>query len=135
MAEEIEITISEADLGRAEPEFGITKDDLKLFDDDGAIRIKVFVDGEPADLARATARSIIVKAPPRPDGGPFTVVVVTANDGKLLNVLECEGNEKIPVEDLTDDESNLIKVIQDATNRIVAAITSQKGAGRPPRQG
>ena len=37
MAQEIEIAIKEADLGHAEREFGLDKDDLKLLDADGEI--------------------------------------------------------------------------------------------------
>ena len=56
MAQEIEITINEADLGRADREFGLDKDDLKLFDADGKTSVNVFVDGERASLARRTTQ-------------------------------------------------------------------------------
>ncbi len=63
MAQEIEITINEADLGRADREFGLDKDDLKLFDAAGRASVDVFVDGELAELAEGPHKSIIAKAP------------------------------------------------------------------------
>ena len=63
MAQEIEITIHQADLGRADTEFGINDDDLKLFDSAGEISVDVFIDGEPAELEEGLHKSVIAKAP------------------------------------------------------------------------
>ena len=119
MAQEIEIAINEADLGRADREFGLDKDDLKLFDAGGKIRVNVFVDGEPAELAEGPHKSIIAKAP-SPDGRRFSAVVI-GKDGKILNVLRYEGNKKMPVEDPADDESTL-KDIAAAIKKIAEAM-------------
>jgi hypothetical protein len=119
MAQEIEITINEADLGRAEPEFGIDKDDLRLFDADGKISVDVFVDGELAELAEGPHKSINAKAP-SPHGRRF-FVVVSGNDDKILNVLRYEGNKKIALKDPPDDESTL-KDIADAIKKIAEAM-------------
>jgi hypothetical protein len=119
MAQEIEIAINEADLGRADREFGLDKDDLKLFDAGGKIRVNVFVDGEPAELAEGPHKSIIAKAP-SPDGRRLSAVVI-GRDGKILNVLRYEGNKKIPVEDPADDESTL-KDIAAAIKKIAEAM-------------
>jgi hypothetical protein len=119
MAQEIEIAINEADLGRADREFGLDKDDLKLFDAGGKIRVNVLVDGEPAELAEGPHKSIIAKAP-SPDGRRFSAVVI-GKDGKILNVLRYEGNKKIPVEDPADDESTL-KDIAAAIKKIAEAM-------------
>jgi hypothetical protein len=119
MAQEIEIAINEADLGRADREFGLDKDDLKLFDAGGKIRVNVFVDGEPAELAEGPHKSIIAKAP-SPDGRRFSAVV-TGKDGEILNVLRYEGNKKMPVEDPADDESTL-KDIAAAIKKIAEAM-------------
>jgi hypothetical protein len=119
MAQDIEITINEADLGRADREFGLDKDDLKLFDADGKTSVDVFVDGERASLAEGPHKSIIAKAP-SPDGRKFSAVV-TRKDGQILNVLRYEGNKKIPIEDPADDESTL-KDIAAAIKRIAEAM-------------
>jgi hypothetical protein len=119
MAQEIEIAINEADLGRADREFGLDKDDLKLFDAGGKIRVNVLVDGEPAELAEGPHKSIIAKAP-SPDGRRLSAVVI-GKDGKILNVLRYEGNKKIPVEDPADDESTL-KDIAAAIKKIAEAM-------------
>src|ERR1700722_6414788 len=119
MAQEIEIAINEADLGRADREFGLDKDDLKLFDAGGKIRVNVLVDGEPAELAEGPHKSIIAKAP-SPDGRRLSAVVI-GRDGKILNVLRYEGNKKIAVEDPADDESTL-KDIAAAIKKIAEAM-------------
>jgi hypothetical protein len=119
MAQEIEIAINEADLGRADREFGVDKDDLKLFDAGGKIRVNVLVDGEPAELAEGPHKSIIAKAP-SPDGRRLSAVVI-GRDGKILNVLRYEGNKKIPVEDPADDEWTL-KDIAAAIKKIAEAM-------------
>jgi hypothetical protein len=119
MAQEIEIAINEADLGRADREFGLDKDDLQLFDAGGKIRVNVLVDGEPAELAEGPHKSIIAKAP-SPDGRRLSAVVI-GRDGKILNVLRYEGNKKIPVEDPADDESTL-KDIAAAIKKIAEAM-------------
>jgi hypothetical protein len=119
MAQEIEIAINEADLGHAEREFGIDKDDLKLFNAGGKISVDVFVDGELAELAEGPHKSIIAKAP-GPDGRRF-FAVVTGHDGQILNVLRYEGNKKIPVEDPADDEATL-KDIAAAIKKIAEAM-------------
>jgi hypothetical protein len=119
MAQEIEITINEADLGHAEREFGIDKDGLKLFDAGGEISVNVFVDGELAELAEGPHKSIIAKAPSL-DGRRF-FAVLTGNDGQILNVLRYEGDKKIPVEDPADDESTL-KDIAAAIKKIAEAM-------------
>ena len=119
MAQEIEITISGADLGRAEPEVGIDKDDLLLFDAGGKISIKVIVDGELAKLAEGPRKSIIAKAPS--PGAERFFAVVTGNDGQILNVLQYEGNKNIPVEDPADDELTL-KDIAAAIKKIAESM-------------
>jgi len=119
MAQEIEITINEADLGRADREFGLDKDDLKLFDAAGRASVDVFVDGELAELVEGPHKSIIAKAP-SPDGRKF-FAVVTGNDGQILNVLQYEGTKNIPVEDPADDESTL-KDIAAAIKKIAEAM-------------
>jgi hypothetical protein len=119
MAQEIEITINETDLGRADREFGLDKDDLKLFDAAGRASVDVFVDGELAKLVEGPHKSIIAKAP-SPDGRKF-FAVVTGNDGQILNVLQYEGTKNIPVEDPADDESTL-KDIAAAIKKIAEAM-------------
>jgi hypothetical protein len=119
MAQEIDIAINEADLGRADREFGLEKDDLKLFDAGGKISVNVFVDGEPAELAEGPHKSIIVKAP-SPEGRKFSAVVI-GKDGEILNVLRYEGNKRVPIEDPADDESTL-KDIAAAIKKIAEAM-------------
>ena len=119
MAQEIEITINEADLGRPEPEFGIDKDDLRLFDANGKISVDVFVDGEPADLVEGPHKTINAMAP-SPHASRF-FVVVTGNDDKILNVLRYEGNKKVALKDPPDDESTL-KDIAAAIKKIAEAM-------------
>jgi hypothetical protein len=121
MAEEITITIDKDDLGRADSEFGLTDDDLKLFDTKKkASLVKVFVDGKLTDPTAATEKSITVERPSGADGRASTVVVTT-NDGKVLNVLRYEGNKKIQIKDPADDESTL-KDIADAIKKIAEAM-------------
>jgi hypothetical protein len=119
MAQEIDIAINEADLGPADREFGLEKDDLKLFDAGGKISVKVFVDGEPAELAEGPHKSVIAKAP-SPEGRRFSAVVI-GKDGEILNVLRYEGNKRVPVEDPADDESTL-KDIAAAIKKIAEAM-------------
>jgi hypothetical protein len=119
MAQEIDIAINEADLGRADREFGLEKDDLKLFDAGGKISVNVFVDGEPAELAEGPHKSIIAKAP-SPEGRKFSAVVI-GKDGEILNVLRYEGNKRVPIEDPADDESTL-KDIAAAIKKIAEAM-------------
>jgi hypothetical protein len=119
MAQEIDIAINEADLGRADREFGLEKDDLKLFDAGGKISVNVFVDGEPAELAEGPHKSVIAKAP-SPEGRRFSAVVI-GKDGEILNVLRYEGNKRVPVEDPADDESTL-KDIAAAIKKIAEAM-------------
>jgi hypothetical protein len=121
MADEITITIDKNDLGPPESEFGITDNDLKLFDSkEAASLVKVFVDGELVDPTTVTDQSITVKWPPSADGMPSTVVVTTKRD-KILNVLQYEGNKKIVVKDPPDDESTL-KDIAEAIKKIAEAM-------------
>jgi hypothetical protein len=125
MAVEIEITISKADLGPEQPEVDIVKDDLELFDADRkTVRVKVFVDGELADVAKVTDTSISAKVPPRPDEGMLSVVATTQHD-KIIQVLEYDPKEKKirkPVDDPQDDEAALIKAIGDAAQKIATAM-------------
>jgi hypothetical protein len=119
MSQKIDIAINETDLGRADREFGLDKDDLQLFDPGGKISVKVFVDGEPAELAEGPRKSIIAKAP-SPEGRRFSAVVI-GKDGEILNVLRYEGNMRVPVEDPADDESTL-KDIAAAIKKIAEAM-------------
>jgi hypothetical protein len=121
MAQEIDIAINEADLGHAEPEFGLDKGGLKLFNAAGKISVNVFVDGGPADLKEGPNKSIIATTP-SPDSKRF-FAVVTGKDGEILNVLQYEGNKKIPVEDPADDESTL---------RDIAAAIKKIAEAMPP---
>ena len=74
MAQEIEITINEADLGRADREFGLDKDDLKLFDADGKTSVDVFVDGKRAELAEGPHKSIHCHKRPAPTAESFLLL-------------------------------------------------------------
>jgi hypothetical protein len=132
MAEEI--TIDQAYLGHEKSEFGLTAKDLKLFDEKGDIRVDVFVDGELVKSEKKTKDSIVVK---RPTGGAgkTSTVVVAANDGKLLNVVQYDGTVRRRSIDSVAEETALIKAIKASTAQIVAAINSQKGAGRTPPGG
>jgi hypothetical protein len=129
MAEEI--TIGQAYLGHETSEFGLTTNDLKLFDEAGKIRVEVFVDGEFVRPEKKTEDSIVVKRPAGATGKTSTVVVA-AKDGKLLNVLQYDGTKRIPPKDPAAEETALIKAIRNSTAQIVAAINSKKGAGRLP---
>ena len=136
MAVEIKITVHQADLGHTNPEFGIYKDDLTLYDDEGAIRIKVFVDGQAADLTEETEKSIIATVRPHGNKNRLPVVVTTRHE-KIINVLEYDLTQKKlrkPGGQPKDDEQNLVKAIEKAADKIVAAIHSKKGAGRAPSQ-
>jgi hypothetical protein len=137
MADEITITIDKNDLGPPESEFGITDDDLKLFDSkedaslEDASLVKVFVDGELVDPTTVTEQSITVKLPASADGMPSTVVVTTKRD-KILNVLQYDGNKKIVVKDPPDDETTL-KDIAKAIKKIaeLMAPPTPPGASTP----
>jgi hypothetical protein len=136
MAIEIKITVHQADLGHANPEFGIYKDDLTLYDGEGAISIKVFVDGQVADLTEETEKSIIATVRPNGDKNLLPVVVTTRYE-KIINVLEYDLKQKKLRKhggQPKDDEQTLVKVIEKAADKIVAAIHSKKGAGRAPSQ-
>jgi hypothetical protein len=123
MAEEIEITI--ADLGGAAPEFGIEKTDLKLIaDDKETVLIKVYVDGADVKPEKKTDKSVTIKPRPSADGETSTIVVTT-NDGKILNVLNYAGNKKIPIEDPADDETTL-KDIATTIKKIAEAMAPPK---------
>jgi hypothetical protein len=132
MAEEIEITI--ADLGDAAPEFGIEETDLKLIaDDKKTVLVKVYVDGKDVKPEKKTDESITIEPPPSADGGTSTIVVTT-NDGKILNVLNYEGNKKIPVEDPADDETTL-KDIAKAIKKIAEAMAPPTPSASPTPSG
>ena len=130
MADEITVTIDKNDLGPPAPEFGITDDDLKLFDSkEDASLVKVFVDGElvyPTTVTE-TDKSITIKPPPSADGETSTIVMTT-NDGKILNVLYYAGNKKIPVEDPADDETTL-KDIAKAIKKIAEVMATPPPPG------
>jgi cyanophycinase-like exopeptidase len=122
-AMEIKITIDHADFGRADLEFGISENDLKLFDQDGSISVKVFVDGQPAELVKASARSIIAKAPLILDEKILTVVVTTRRES-ILNELAYDVREKQfrkSRDDSENDESTL-KDIAAAIKKIAEAM-------------
>jgi hypothetical protein len=147
MAKDIEITIHQADLGDAESEFGLTDDDLKLFDGKGKIRVDVFVDGELTDLVEAPDKSIIATAPLKRERDMLTVVVTT-RQGNMISLLQYDAKKKqfrkpvgeSAVDESKEDQPTLVNVIETlnnvidgAANKIVAAIHSQKRAGRNPK--
>jgi hypothetical protein len=116
MAEEIPITITKADLGRVEPEIGLTANDLKLFDDEGKIRVSVVVDGELVEPKKDND-SIVFKASLSPNSDKLTVVVTT-KDGKILNVLLYDQKGHPVDDDTTGDGAAVIKGIGEAAQEI-----------------
>jgi hypothetical protein len=120
MAEEISIRIRQAHLGPAQPEIGLTAEDLKLFDGRGKIRVNVFVDGEPVELEKDND-SIVVKASLSPDDDKFTVVVTTKED-KILDVLQYDEEGEPIVDDPTHDGTAVIRGIGEAAQKIADAM-------------
>jgi hypothetical protein len=100
MTREVEIVINQADLDDSDPEFGLNEDDLKLFDSEGKIRVKVFIDHEPTEPEKKTPDSIFIK---RQVNTGNSTVIVTTRDGKMLKVLRYKGNKKVKIADLTND--------------------------------
>ena len=124
-AMEIEITIDHTDLGRADLEFGISENDLKLLDQDGSITIKVFVDGQHAELVKASARSIIARAPLILDEKILTVVVTTRRES-IINELAYDVREKQFRKWRDDSESD------DSTLRDIAVAIKKIAEAMPP---
>ncbi len=119
MADEVEIT--RADLGPAEPEFGITDDDLKLFAaDEETVLVKVFVDGEPVKPMKKTDESISIELPIGAHS-EMSWIVVTTKDDNILNVMRYRGDKAIAIKDPPDDELTL-KNIAEAVKRIADAM-------------
>jgi hypothetical protein len=116
MAEEIPVTITQADLGPVEPEIGLIANDLKLFDDEGKIRVNVVVDGEPVEPEKDND-SIVFKASLSPNSDKLTVVVTT-KDGKILNVLLYDQKGQPVDDDPTGDGTAVIKGIGEAAQEI-----------------
>jgi hypothetical protein len=132
MAEANTITIDKADLGSAQPEFGIYDDDLKLFDTkENAILVKIFVDGDLVHPTTATEDAITLKLPPGAYGEPSTVVVTTKRD-KILNVLQYEGAKKIEVRDPPDEEGTLSDIAK-AIKRIAEVMNPSTSGAVPPQ--
>jgi hypothetical protein len=123
MANDIEITIHQNDLGHAEPEFGLTDRDLKLFDVDGKIRVGVYVDDKSVEPKQNKGDSIVVKLPPGSAGRTSTVTVID-DVGKILKLLKYRGDEKI--EDPDDERLALLKAIGEASGKIAAALSEDQ---------
>ena len=111
---------------------------MHLFDGDGeTVQLKVFIDGAIAEVAKASAQSISATASPVSNKSTLSVAVTT-RDEKLINVLAYDtttGQFRKLAAESKDNETLLVEALEKAANRIVAAITSQKGAGRPAGKG
>jgi hypothetical protein len=123
MAKDIEITIHQNDLGHAEPDFGLTEGDLRLFDVDGKIRVDVYIDGKSVEPKQKTGDSIVVKLPPGAADRTSTVTVVD-DVGKILKLLKYKGDKKI--KDPDDDALALLKTIGEASGKIAAALSTDQ---------
>jgi hypothetical protein len=123
MANDIEITIHQNDLGHAEPEFGLTDGDLRLFDVDGKIRVGVYVDGKSVEPKHKKGNSIVVKLPSGAAGRTSTVTVID-DVGKILKLLKYKGDEKI--KDPDDDGLALLKALGEASGKIATALSADQ---------
>jgi len=155
MTEEVTFAIDRDVLGPPDRVVGVDNGDVELFDADGDIRIKVFINGESVGLVKTSETSITVKARSVSFDDKLNVVVTTQRE-KLINVLNYDRQEKLLsslFREPLDDDSNLINTIEAAVdkitaaisvdeplikamNHIVAAINAKKRAGRlPPNPG
>jgi hypothetical protein len=125
MANDIEITIHQAELDEAESELGLTSDDLKLFDNQGKIRVDVYVDGKLVESKKKANDSVTVKMPASA-AGKISTVVVTTRAGKTLKILRYAGDKKITDKDSPDDGAALAKAIGEASDKIAAPFSKDQ---------
>jgi hypothetical protein len=128
MTEEVTFAINRDVLGPPDRVFGIDDGDVELFDENGEIRIKIFINGESADLAKTSETTITAKARPVLFDDKLNVVVTTKSK-KLINVLNYDRQEKLLsslFREPLDDDSNLINTIETAVDKIVTAIPSDE---------